>query len=201
MQEVVGRRCTVTAEGVIAGITVGDRTHIATLTFHKSIHKHPIAATSDQVAGTRPANSVECYESPLDARGLSSRPFMVFSSQTFGNFLVELLKEMVPQVVPTSTETSRYSYNEQKRGASGTKFGLFHHLAGLARRDRSALAGAGSMSCFEKLAFTHRQGMAQQRKNVFHHRGSKYCWLKTRPTAVGKAPRETQIFSSRDGLV
>jgi hypothetical protein len=27
-------------EGVIAGITVGDRTHIATLTFHKSIHKH-----------------------------------------------------------------------------------------------------------------------------------------------------------------
>jgi hypothetical protein len=108
LQEGVSAEDAQFTEGVIAGITVGDRTHIATLTFHKSIHKHPIAATSDQVAGTRPANSVECYESPLDARGVCRRPFIVFcSSQTFANFLVELLKEMVR---PQASRESLYQY-------------------------------------------------------------------------------------------
>jgi hypothetical protein len=75
-----------------SGITAGDRTYIAASKFIKPNHMHPIEATDDQWKAL--ANLVECYELSFDDRGRCQRPFMVFcSSQTFADFLVELLKE------------------------------------------------------------------------------------------------------------
>jgi hypothetical protein len=59
-----------------AGITAGDRTHIAALKLNKPIHMHPIEATStDQWQAL--ANLVECYKASFDAEGVCHCPFMV----------------------------------------------------------------------------------------------------------------------------
>jgi hypothetical protein len=70
------------------GITAGDREPISTLKFHM----HPIEDTTDQWQAL--ATLVECCKASFDARGVCCRPIMIFwSSQTFTDFLVELLKE------------------------------------------------------------------------------------------------------------